>query len=66
MAEKIYMRVQEVADELGISPSSAYKTIRALNRELEAMGYIVIEGRVDRKYFHDKLYATTTKEVKDQ
>lgn len=57
-SNQIYMRVQEVADELGVSVAYAYKVIRTLNKELESKGYIVLQGRIDRKFFHEKMYAT--------
>ena len=53
-----FMRADEVAKELGISRSYAYKLIRQLNKELKAAGCIVINGRVDRRFFHEHLYAT--------
>lgn len=58
MSEKIYMRAEEVAEELGVSQAFAYRVIKQLNSELESKGFIVINGRVDRKYFHDRMYAT--------
>ena len=58
IAEQVFMRVDEVAAELGVSNSYAYKLIRELNKELKAAGCIVINGRVDRKFFHEHLYAT--------
>lgn len=41
-SEQIYMRAQEVADELGVSVAYAYKVIRTLNKELEERGFIVL------------------------
>ena len=58
IAEQIFMRVDEVAAELGVSNSYAYRLIRELNKELKAAGCIVINGRIDRKFFHEHLYAT--------
>lgn len=58
MSEKIYMRAKEVAEELGVSQAFAYRVIKQLNSELESKGFIVINGRVDQKYFHDRMYAT--------
>lgn len=55
MAEKAFMHVDEVADELGISKSHAYKIVQQLNAELRQMGYVTIAGRVNRKYFFKKL-----------
>lgn len=56
MAESIFMRVSEVAKELGVSESYAYKLVRQLNKELSETGCIVIPGRIDRKFFHEKLW----------
>ena len=61
IAEQVFMRVDEVATELGVSNSYAYKLIRELNKELKAAGCIVINGRVDRRFFHEHLYATQKK-----
>lgn len=58
MAESIFMRVSEVAEELGVSQSYAYKLVRQLNKELAETGCIIILGRIDRKFFHEKLYGT--------
>lgn len=60
MAEQVYMRVQEVAEELGVSVPYAYKLIRGLNQELKQKGFIVIDGRIDHRFFHEKMYATCT------
>lgn len=57
-SNQIYMRAQEVAEELGVSVAYAYKVIRNLNKELESKGYIVLQGRIDRRFFHEKMYAT--------
>ncbi|MDE6838619.1 MAG: DNA-binding protein [Acutalibacter sp.] len=58
MAGQIFMRVDEVAAELGGSKPYAYKLIKRLNDELAATGCIVIAGRIDRKFFHEKFYGT--------
>ena len=55
MAEQSFMRVEEVAEELGISKSYAYKIVQKLNAELRAMGYLTISGRINRKYYMEKL-----------
>ena len=53
MAEQSFMRVEEVAQELGVSKSYAYKIVQRLNQELKEKGYL-ISGRVNRKYFQEK------------
>ena len=58
MAGEIFMRVEEVAEELGVSIPYAYKLIRSMNEELKEAGFITIAGRIDRKFFHEKYYGT--------
>lgn len=53
------MTVEEVAEELGVSVSYAYKLMQRMNRELKATGYYTIQGRIDRKFFHEKFYGTS-------
>ena len=53
MANQIFMRVNEVAEELGVS-------VRQMNEELAKTGCITISGRIDRKFFHEKFYGTRT------
>jgi len=50
-----FMRVDEVAQELGVSKSYAYKVVRKLNSELKEMGYLTVAGRVSKKYFLEKV-----------
>ncbi len=56
MAEKMFMRVGEVAEALDVSTPYAYKLIRKLNEELKKSGCITIAGRIDRKFFYEKFY----------
>ena len=55
MAKQSFMRVEEVAAELDVSKSHAYKIVQKLNAELKKRGYLTISGRVNRKYFMEKL-----------
>ena len=64
MGNTLFMRVSEVAQELDVSESYAYKLVREMNEELKAMGCITIQGRLDRKYFHEKIYGT--RDVKEE
>jgi predicted DNA-binding transcriptional regulator AlpA len=50
------MRVDEVAELMGISESCAYKIMRKLNKELEQQGKITTAGRVSRKYLLERVY----------
>ena len=62
--ENRFIRVEEVANELGVSKPYAYKLIRQLNEELKDKGFITIAGRVNRQYFNERLYGAG-KEVKE-
>lgn len=58
-----FMKVQDVADKLGISKSYAYKIVQQLNEELKAQGFITISGRVNKQYFLERVcYGTAEKE----
>lgn len=54
MTDKNFMRVEDVARELDVSKSYAYKIVQKLNKELEAKGYITTSGRVNRQYFLER------------
>lgn len=53
--QQSFMRVDDVAKELGVSKSYAYKLIQRLNAELREKGYLTISGRINRTYFMEKL-----------
>lgn len=55
--EKTYMiTAEEVAEELGISKSHAYKILREFNKELETEGYLIISGKIPRAFLEKKIY----------
>ncbi len=54
MENNNFMRVEDVAKELGISKSHAYKIVQKLNADLRAKGFLTISGRINRKYFLEK------------
>ncbi|MEG0836071.1 MAG: DNA-binding protein [Christensenellaceae bacterium] len=54
MENNNFMRVEDVAKELGISKSYAYKIVQKLNSDLRAKGFLTISGRINRKYFLEK------------
>lgn len=66
MSDKIFMRVEEVAEEMGVSVPYAYKLIRRLNKELKEKGCITITGRIDRKFFHEKFYSTKSNDERNE
>lgn len=53
--EKTFMTVEDVAQELGVSKSYAYKLVRELNAELREMGYLTVSGRVNTNFFRKKV-----------
>lgn len=55
MASNTFMLVEDVAQELGVSKSYAYKVVRKLNAELKDMGYLTVAGRISKKYFLEKV-----------
>jgi hypothetical protein len=56
MANSIFMKAEEVQAFLGVSRTESYRIIKRLNEELKANGYMVISGRVSRKYLEEKVY----------
>ena len=64
MQRTAFMTVAEVAETLGISKSYAYKIIHRLNQELKEKGFITIAGRINRRYFNEKVcYGGSEKEA---
>ena len=53
MASKLFISAKEVARELEVSDSFAYRLVRKLNDELEKQGFVVVKGKFGRKYFRD-------------
>ena len=63
MTSNTFMRVEEVAEELGVSKSYAYKIVQKLNTELKSQGFITISGRENKQYFLERAcYGTNKKE----
>lgn len=57
MSEKnIFYTAEDIAKILNISKPTAYRIIKGLNVELREKGFIVISGRVPKKYFEEKFY----------
>lgn len=55
MQEKAFLTVEEVAEEMSVSKSYAYKIVRQLNREMEQLGWITVRGRVNANYFRERV-----------
>ena len=65
MESTSFMRVDEVARELGISKSYAYKIVQKLNVELKEKGFMTISGRVNKQYFMERTSYGATKKERD-
>ena len=48
MSETLFVRAKEIAEEMGVSESKAYKIIRQLNNELKDQGFVTVQGRLSR------------------
>ena len=46
---------QDVMQMLGVGQTTAYKIIQELNKELKEKGKITISGRVNKKYFDERV-----------
>jgi len=46
--------VEDVMRLLGYSRSKSYKIIAKLNRELEASGVCICDGRINKRYFEQR------------
>lgn len=57
MQNGLFIRADEISEELGVSIAYAYKLVRQLNAELAKQGYLTISGRVSRSYFNEKIYS---------
>lgn len=56
MSNTLFIKAEEIAQELGVSKPYAYKLVREMNEELKKKGFITIAGRVSRQYFKEKFY----------
>ena len=65
MESTSFMRVDEVAQELGVSKSYDYKIVQKLNAELKEKGFMTISGRVNKQYFMERTCYGATKKERD-
>ena len=59
MAERVFIKAEEIAKELGVSKATAYRMIREWNEQLKAKGYTTVTGRVSRQYYREQVYGLT-------
>lgn len=58
--QTVFIKAAEIAELMEVSRTYAYGIIRQLNGELEAKGFITIDGRTNRKYFYERIYYTAS------
>lgn len=56
MKNELFIKVEEIAKDLGVSKPYAYKLVREMNEELKGKGFMTIAGRVSRRYYEEKFY----------
>lgn len=56
MQGTLFYTAKEVQDMLGVSRGKAYKVVRELNEQLSARGFIVVAGKVPKKFFEEHFY----------
>ena len=61
VSNAVFIRAEELAQELEISKAKAYKMIRQWNDELRAKGYATVNGRVSRQYYLEHIYGMNEK-----
>lgn len=60
--QELFVRVDTVMTDLGISKPLAYQLIKTWNAELSELGYTTISGRVPRAFYKKKIYGMSTDE----
>lgn len=60
MAKSLFVKAEELQELLGISRSESYRIIKKLNDDLKEKGFIVLNGRVSRKYLEEMIYGYPT------
>ncbi len=56
MNKCLYFTANEISEMLGVSRGHAYKIVKKLNNDLASKGYIVIAGKVPKKFFAEHYY----------
>ena len=54
--EKRFLSATDVAEVMECSKSKSYEIIRKLNSELEEKGFVTLHGRINAKYFYERIY----------
>ena len=52
----LFVTAHEVGILLGVSRAYAYRIVKKLNEELSQKGYLTIQGKINKKYFYERIY----------
>ena len=52
--EKLVVNAKEVSVMLDVGITQAYAIIRRLNDELAAKGYVIVRGKINRRYLNER------------
>lgn len=56
MKTTMFVRANDIAQDLDVSIPYAYKLIREMNVELKSKGYMTVAGRISRQFYEEKFY----------
>lgn len=54
--ESRFLTAEQVAEIMQTSKSTAYRIVKKLNDELESQGKIIVQGKISKRYFEEKVY----------
>lgn len=58
--DRQFIGVKKMQEILGVSESKGYSVIKELNTELKSQGFLVVPGKVSRRFFFEKCYCDAT------
>lgn len=53
MTTRTYYTVSEIAEIVGCKTNTAYKIVAELNKQLKSKGYVTLQGKINKRYFHE-------------
>ena len=51
-----YYHIPDIMQLLGIGHTKAAEIVHDMNAELKSKGYIILRGKVPKRYVHEKIY----------
>lgn len=59
MKDTMFVRADEIAKDLEVSRTQAYRIIREMNAELREKGFMTVAGRVSRQFYEERFYGVS-------